>query len=151
MVGKAAYEMRALDYGAVVVEGVDVGGIGCCCSSTISNEGEHVCIGNKSRDTAVACTRRQQQQNSSSGRSGTAAAAAEGQQQQQQQRGVVDGASVVGSSAGSLCGSSNTRGEGIASALVMVGLRSTVTLRGLFLFTTRVENRKLIRSTYEYV
>ena len=78
--------MRALDYGAVVVEGVDVGGIGCCFSRT-SNEGGHVCIGNKSGDTAVACTRRQQQQNSCSERSGTVTtAAAKGQQQQQQQQ-----------------------------------------------------------------
>jgi len=89
MVGKAAYVIRALDYGVVVVEGADVGGIGCCCSST-SNEGGHVCIGNKSRDTAVACTRRQQQQqeqqqrevrnsgSSSRGRSAAAAAAAGG-------------------------------------------------------------------------
>ena len=119
-----------------MVEGVDVGGTGCYCSST-SIEGGHAFIGNKSRDTAVACTRRQQQQSSSSGRSEIAAAAvAEGQQQQQQQkqRGVVDGASVVGSSAGSRCGSSNTRGEGIASALVTVGLPSTVIVRFVHIY-----------------
>ena len=57
MVGKASSEMRALDPGVVGVEGADSGGIGGYCSST-SNEGEHVCIANKSRDTVVACTRR---------------------------------------------------------------------------------------------
>ena len=38
MVGNAAYEMRALAYSVVVVDGADVGEFGCCWSSTI-NEG----------------------------------------------------------------------------------------------------------------
>ena len=57
---------------------------------------------------------------------GAAAAEGQQQQQQQQQREVVDGAGVVGSSAGPLFGSGNTRGEEIAFALVMVGVRSTI-------------------------
>ena len=97
--------MRALDYGVVVVEGPVVGESGAA-AAVLLTKGGHVCMGSKSRNPAAARTRRQQQQKQ--------------QQQQQQQWEVVDGAAVVGWSAG---WSGDTRGEAIAFALlqVMVG------------------------------
>ena len=58
--GKAAYEMRALDYSGVVVGEAVVGESSAAAAVQITKEG-HVYIGTKSRDTAGVCTRRQQQ------------------------------------------------------------------------------------------
>ena len=129
MIGKEAYVMRSLDYGVVVVEGADMGGIGCCCSNT-GSEGGHVCIGSKSRDTAVTYTRRQQQQqqqrevkNSSSSSSreksaSAAATAAAGGRGWSRRGWIVRWIPFVGSG--------NTRGDGVSFVLVTIGLRSTV-------------------------
>ena len=75
MVGKAAYEMRALGYGAVVGEGADVGGVGYYCSST-SNEGCY--------DSPAGRVTKQSRAHDDSSSSRTAAAGGREKQQHQQ-------------------------------------------------------------------
>ena len=78
-------------------------------------DGRHICT--FSRDVA----RRARPTIPVLGRESRVRDARQQQQQQQQQQGVVDGAGVVGSSAGSLYGSGNMRGEVVVFALAMGG------------------------------
>ena len=121
----------------------------------VTKEGKPVSAA--SRVTQQSCGHEDSSSNSSSGGSGTAAAAAAAEglpEQQQQQRKAVDGAGVFGSSAGFFGGvRQQTGGDGVSFVLVTVGLRPTVPLlrfEVLFLFTTRVEYREMILSTFKY-